>query len=233
MEAACVRQWSPHWLLPQGESTDTCLAWCSLSSQGQLKSSRRSRSTSINDWCQSGLTRPCHRPVSKNQSWSRILSPSSLTLAHPSALSHPLLFFSPCDYQSTSLCQDHCRQPVLSCLSHTYTHARGQTFSSPRTRSHVSFPFYFLSYLSFLTPASSSPSVCDPHTLSIRPLNYPPCWPLPYCFWQLGVNVELLLEVITVHDVWAPHSRGESVSQAWVWFILTTRELIRRKISFF
>lgn len=93
MEAACVRQWSPHWLLPQGESTDTCLAWCSLSSQGQLKSSRRSRSTSINDWCQSGLTRPCHRPVSKNQSWSRILSPSSLTLAHPSALSHPLLFF--------------------------------------------------------------------------------------------------------------------------------------------
>lgn len=102
--------------------------------------------------------------------------------------------------------------------SHTHTHTLpGKHFHRhARTRSHVSFPFYFLSYLSFLTPASSSPSVCDPHTLSIRPLNYPPCWPLPYCFWQLGVNVELLLEVITVHDVWAPHSRGESVSQAWV-----------------
>lgn len=167
MEAACVRQWSPHWLLPQGASTDTCLAWCSLSSQGQLKSSRRSRSTSINDWCQSGLTRPCHRPVSKNQSWSRILSPSSLTLAHPSALSHPLLFFSPCDYQSTSLCQDHCRQPVLSCLSHTYTHARGQTFSSPRTHTLARF-FSLLLFVLFVIPYRSfflSVCVWPSHTL--------------------------------------------------------------------
>lgn len=218
MEAACVRQWSPHWLLPQGASTDTCLAWCSLSSQGQLKSSRRSRSTSINDWCQSGLTRPCHRPVSKNQSWSRILSPSSLTLAHPSALSHPLLFFPlPATTRALASAKTTAVSPCCH-ASHTHTHTLpGKHFHRhARTRSHVSFPFYFLSYLSFLTPASSSPSVCDPHTLSIRPLNYPPCWPLPYCFWQLGVNVELLLEVITVHDVWAPHSRGESVSQAWV-----------------
>lgn len=161
------------WLPPAdgglGDRAWECVRLVFTEQSESVKGSKLSRSTSIKDQSQSGLTPPCHHHMAGHQFHSQVLSlppPPPLRLSrllllpstHESAVSAKILLPSALVEACLLVCLTHKHRHLLAhCFAHVHTqYTHIHTHAVP----HISLSLSFVSSISFSFPLLLV-SLCD------------------------------------------------------------------------